>query len=117
MRALVAQRARHEALAGFWTQAAAAAGLTTKAGLAAAEQSMKHGQRAERVAVTALDIAIKFAAARKTTEPTALDRIRAAGAGLRIAPPPELTTGPEDTSTADDDAQPEPPAADASSAT
>lgn len=88
VRGLVAQRARHEALAGFWTAKAAELGLESEAGLLATEQATKHGQRAERLAVTALDMAVKFAQLTKPSAVSALDRI-AAAARVRIAPPAE----------------------------
>jgi hypothetical protein len=60
VRGLAALMARHQALAAFWTAQAATVGLTSDAGIAAQEQATKHGQRAERLAVTCLDIAIRL---------------------------------------------------------
>ena len=65
VRGLVALRARHEVLAAFWHHHAAVVGLVTPEGIAAQEQATKHGQRAERLAVTALDVASKLAAAKR----------------------------------------------------
>jgi hypothetical protein len=62
VRQMVALQARHTALASFFTALAAARGLDTPEGLAADERAIKHGQRAERLAVTALDLANKYAA-------------------------------------------------------
>lgn len=73
VRGLVAMKARHEALAGFWFAQAAAAGLGTPEGIAAGEQATKHGQRAERLAVTALDVASKLATARRKADDGADD--------------------------------------------
>lgn len=66
VRSLAAQGAREEALAAFWHTEASARGLTTTEGIAASDRAMRHGQRAERLAVTALDIATKLAAADAT---------------------------------------------------
>lgn len=63
VRQLVALFARHTALGSFWTQRAAVAGLGTDEGIKAQEQATKHGQRAERVAVTMLDVARSLAGA------------------------------------------------------
>lgn len=61
VRSLVALHARHVAVAGYFTNRAAAIGLDTKEGLAFLEIASHHGQRAERTAVTALDVATKLA--------------------------------------------------------
>lgn len=61
VRSLVALHARHVAVAGFFTNRAAEVGLDTKEGLAFLEVASHHGQRAERTAVTALDVASKLA--------------------------------------------------------
>jgi hypothetical protein len=71
VRSLMAQKCRHDALAGFWTAHAVAAGLATPAGIEAQRQATLHGQRAERLAVTALDIATKLAEARRLAAPAA----------------------------------------------
>ena len=68
VRGLLALRARHEALAGFWHAKAGELGLTSDAGIAAADQALKHGTRAERLAVTALDVATKLAKKPKPLE-------------------------------------------------
>ena len=61
VRGLALRKARHEALEGFWTAKAAALGLTSPEALQAEDRATKHGQRAERVAVTMLDIATALA--------------------------------------------------------
>lgn len=63
VRQLAALQARHTALSAFYGAKAAELGLGSEAGVQAAEQSTKHGQRAERLAVTCLDVATKMAAA------------------------------------------------------
>ena len=62
VRSLVALHARHVAVAGYFTNRAAEVGLDTKEGLAFLEIASHHGQRAERTAVTSLDVATKLAA-------------------------------------------------------
>lgn len=57
VRELVALEARHAAVAGFWAARAAELGLDTPEGKEADDRAMKHGQRVERLAVTALDVA------------------------------------------------------------
>ena len=61
VRALAASRARHVALEAFWGAEAVTRGLTTAEGIAAQALADKHGQRAERLAVTTLDVATKLA--------------------------------------------------------
>jgi hypothetical protein len=61
VRGLALRKARHEALEGFWTAKAAALGLTSPEALACEDRATKHGQRAERVAVTMLDVASALA--------------------------------------------------------
>lgn len=61
VRSLVALHARHVAVAGYFTDLGAEKGLDTPEGLACLDIASKHGQRAERLAVTALDIATKLA--------------------------------------------------------
>lgn len=60
VRTLAALQARHAALAAFETDRAAELGFETEAGQAALERATKHGQRAERLAVTTIDIATKL---------------------------------------------------------
>jgi len=66
-RQLAALYCRHAALAGFWTAKASVAGLGTAEGIAAQEHASKHGQRAERLSVTMLDVATRLAKARPLT--------------------------------------------------
>ncbi len=68
VRSLVALRCRHEALAAYWHARAVDMGLDTDAGIAATEQATKHGQRAERLAVTSIDIAVRMAKSRPTKQ-------------------------------------------------
>lgn len=60
VRALAASRARHVALESFWHAHAVTIGLTSPEGVKAQEMASKHGQRAERLAVTALDVATRL---------------------------------------------------------
>lgn len=60
VRALLMRKAWHEAMAGFWTAQSLEMGMATEAGIEAQDQATKHGVRAERLAVTALDIATKL---------------------------------------------------------
>lgn len=69
VRPLVAERARSIVLSGYYANRAAEVGLDTDAGRAALELSMKLGQRAERTAISALDIATKLASAKPKTNP------------------------------------------------
>jgi hypothetical protein len=77
VRSLVAMRCRHEALAAFWCARSAELGLATPEGIQAQEQATKHGQRAERLCVTALDVASKMAA-RRPDKPLDLGALLAA---------------------------------------
>ena len=69
VRTLVAAKARHDALAAFWGAKAASLGLATPEGVRAQEQSTKHDQRAERLTVTALDVATRLAKDARTRTP------------------------------------------------
>lgn len=62
VRSMVAIHARHVAVAAYFTNRAASVGLDTDAGLRFLEVASHHGARAERTAVTALDLATKLAA-------------------------------------------------------
>ena len=62
VRALVASRARAAVLSARYGHRAAEIGLDTPDGRAAMDLSIKLDQRAERLAVTSLDVAIKLAA-------------------------------------------------------
>jgi hypothetical protein len=59
---LAALWARHTALSAFWSTKASLAGLGSEDGVAAAAEATKHGQRAERLSVTLLDVAKDMAA-------------------------------------------------------
>ena len=62
VRQLCASYSRHTALAAFWSARAGEAGLGTDEGIKAQEHASKNAQRAERLAVTMLDVASKLAA-------------------------------------------------------
>lgn len=61
VRSLVALQARHTALCAYWTEYAVRVGLDSEDGIAALERASKDGARAERLAVTSLDVATKLA--------------------------------------------------------
>jgi len=65
VRSLVAAQARSAILSARYAQRAAELGLDTLAGRAALDMSAKLDARAERLAVTALDIAIRLAKAQR----------------------------------------------------
>jgi hypothetical protein len=79
VRGLVAAGARHQALAAFWNAQAIERGLATDEGVAAQEQATKHDTRAERLAVTALDIATRLANADAKSKPNELLNFIATG--------------------------------------
>lgn len=56
----LAEMARHQALEAYWHAKAAEVGLSTSEGITAEDRALKHGQRAERLLVTALDAASKM---------------------------------------------------------
>ncbi len=60
VRMLVALQARHAAIAAFFTDRAAFLGLDGPEGTAALDIAAKHGQRAERLAVTSLDVSTRL---------------------------------------------------------
>jgi hypothetical protein len=75
VRALVARKARHEALEGYWT-AQALAKLGTDEGKEAEDRATQHGLRAERLTVTALDVASRLASSRPpTSRPMTLEQL------------------------------------------
>lgn len=61
VRQLAALGARHAALSAFFTARAADVGLDSEQGIAFGQLASHHGQRAERLAVTTLDLATKYA--------------------------------------------------------
>lgn len=69
VRGLLAAKCRHEALAGFWTARSVELGLSSDGGIAAQHEATEHGRRAERLAVTALDIACRIAKAENAKRP------------------------------------------------
>lgn len=64
VRVLAALQAREAVLAARWANRALELGLDTPEGKAADELGSRHGQRAERLTVTCLDVATKLQAAR-----------------------------------------------------
>jgi hypothetical protein len=72
VRVLAALEARHAALAAYFTDRAAELGFETDAGAHALEQATKHGTRAERLAVTCIDVATRFATAKPSKKNSAL---------------------------------------------
>jgi hypothetical protein len=68
VRSLVALRCRHEALAAFFHARAAENGLDSAEGIKATDIATKHGQRAERLAVTSIDVAARLAHARESRD-------------------------------------------------
>jgi hypothetical protein len=72
VRSLVAIHARHVAVASYFTNLAAEAGLESERGLGLLEVASHHGARAERTIVTAVDVATKLASKPKPkTDPLA----------------------------------------------
>jgi len=67
VRSLCAQHAHHVALAAFWAAQAFDRVLGTPESIAAEERAKLHGQRAERLAVTLLDVAGRMATSTKDT--------------------------------------------------
>ena len=65
VRSLVAQRARAATLADAYATRGAELGMETDAGAAALGEALKWDQRAERLAVTTLDVATKLAGKRR----------------------------------------------------
>ncbi len=85
VRVLVAIHARHVALHGYYTAKAEAAGLETTQGLKLLEVADRQSQRAERVLVTAQDVARTCAAQEnKSNSGGAVARLRAAAAAMPI---------------------------------
>lgn len=64
VRSLAMRKARHDALGAFWSARAALVGLATEEGIKCEERATVHGQRAERLTVTAIDVATRLAKAR-----------------------------------------------------
>jgi hypothetical protein len=69
VRSMLALASTHEALAAFWFARAMVAGLDTAAGVECQAHATKHGQRAERLAVTAWDLASRLAQRRPKSAP------------------------------------------------
>ena len=65
VRQLVSQRARAAVLSAYYANKAGELGLSSEFGMQANAEALKWDARAERLAVTSLDISIKLAGARK----------------------------------------------------
>jgi hypothetical protein len=70
---LVAMAARAEALCAFFHAEGCRVGLGSPEGMARLEAASKHGQRAERLLVTALDVSRALAAGKTSTHVDPLD--------------------------------------------
>ena len=86
VRSLAALQARHAALAAHFTDRADELGFETEKGAAALDLATKHGQRAERLAVTALDVATRLRAARPSKANALLAAIEAHGEPVEEPP-------------------------------
>jgi len=85
VRSLVALQARHTALCAYWTEWAVNVGLDSEQGIAALERASKDGARAERLAVTSLDIATRLAKAAPRRGPTTIEIINRQAAAMQAA--------------------------------
>lgn len=70
-RQLLALYARETALCAFWSARASVVGLGSDDGIKAQDRAQKHGQRAERLSVSLLDVAKDLAAMRPKPDPLA----------------------------------------------
>jgi hypothetical protein len=117
VRSIAALYARHAAAAGFYNAKADAKGLDSAEGIALADIALRHGQRAERLAVTMLDVsstlardaspAIDLDAARRRLESPPVEASESEppepeypAAGAPAHPKPGFRVGPPE---ADDD--------------
>lgn len=67
VRQLAASWARHTSLGGYFATLAAQLGPSTREGLAAEQEATRHGQRAERLAISMIDVAARLRAPTDTT--------------------------------------------------
>jgi hypothetical protein len=89
VRVLAALQARHAALAAHFTDRAGEFGFETEAGAGALDVALKHGQRAERLAVTTLDVATKLKGKKPRRSPWLVPATAAPSpAASKPAPPP-----------------------------
>jgi hypothetical protein len=102
VRMLAALQARHAVLAAFFTDRAAELGLETDAGAVALEQATKHGQRAERLAVTTLDVATKLHGSKPDPMTSSLNAGRAEFQRTLLERQRAATTRPADASSTSD---------------
>lgn len=98
VRSMVAAQARHVAMGAYYAGLAERLGYDTPEGLAANTASSAHDQRAERLAVTALDIATRLARAEQT-RPVDLAGLIAAGSVPRAPVEPVLDVEGEESTT------------------
>jgi hypothetical protein len=84
VRSLVGLHARHIALAALYAAKASEAGLATAAGMKLQEAADRQSQRAERVLVTALDVARVCAASAEEQRPNGLALLHAAADAREI---------------------------------
>ena len=68
VRTLAGLYGRHSAVSAYFTAKADASGLGTPDGVAWADAALRHGQRAERLAVTMLDVAARMATTARANE-------------------------------------------------
>lgn len=66
VRQIAALFARHTAVAAWFSARASLLGLATAKGRRALDESLRHGQRAERCAVTLIDLAGRLATSKRT---------------------------------------------------
>lgn len=87
VRALVMRKARHEALSAYWSARASLLGLSSVAGIEAEDRATAHGQRAERLTISAIDVATRLAKVRRPDEINPHDQL---AAWLAVAPTKEV---------------------------
>lgn len=81
VRSLVMRKARHEAMSAYWSAKASLLGLDSPEGIKAEERATEHGQRAERLTVTAIDVATRLAKSTRGESFDPIAEIRAAATG------------------------------------
>jgi hypothetical protein len=91
---LVAEHSRCAVLAPRFAERALELGLDTEAGRAALEVSMRLGQRAERVAISMLDLSTKLADARRRNRKNTLATLLAGGE--EVEDEPDTTVDPSE---------------------
>lgn len=76
VRQLLAMSCRHAALAAFWSVRASDMGVASSEGIEAAERTIRHDTRAERLMVTVLEVSTRLAGRNRRAAPR-LDAIEA----------------------------------------